>query len=893
MLCAFTELLVLAATTVVSFTCPSPQRLTLPNSGFEEALAGSWEITAESGRFVGLDENTAHSGKKSLRFAAGKGAGRASLCPRHLIRVRPGEAFKVTAFGKAEDSAGETCLCLDGYRGETLVTTLARSHPLSGTTPGWVYLSAAAAVPADGSVTRLGVSFRSDDNAGTVWFDDVALYRLPPDEPVVTGPPPDPPHGQIVVRDGHLAGEGGRRVRLWGINCPDEPNRTYREITFIARRIRQMGFNAVRQHIYDFRFIDTEATNERGERTSLVFRKSRRGDGSLLDKLDYFIYCCQREGLYMYMTFDRLSPQSAFGPGDYDVLPAESDEDRRAWQEALAELQAGRCDEHAYYVDPRLGEAQARFVAQVLDHRNAYTGRRVADDPYVALYELTNENHFPEWALQGGFRKWPRYFQDVLQKRWNAWLRERYENDDNLRAGWGQLGEDESLARGSVKMAPILSEAADYPPKRLADVHRFIYDLFVGYSRRLEKIIRSAGKCSARAPVSWDTLHEHKHKWYYPCSLADLMTVGVYQGGPVWPDREMRRISRRFEAFYNFSYASVLDKPMVVYETNTVKPDYWRADYPMLVSSFASTHDWDGVFWYCWADGTVPDEFDADTYWATGLRYAATTHLWHGIVTSTDEVLLASLRLAGTIFLKGAIPATPEPVVLTVGAEDLLGPALWIGDVNVPYPSDAPGPYRRASAMAATDFLHTIRYRYDMDAPQSSVTRPLIARLPQPCRPVEGLTYDWDRGAIVVDRPSAKAVVGFVGGEQVNFTDGVSLWTSRALDPPFLCFGLVSTDGHPLSRARRALLVLTTYGENRGRQVWAPEEAPVVDGTRVLVKGWGYGPPDIARPGARIRLNVPWRWRLYDFRLLELGAGYGNNITLRPGVPLFYAELTR
>ena len=41
-------------------------------------------------------------------------------------------------------------------------------------------------------------------------------------------------------------------------------------------------------------------------------------------------------------------------------------------------------------------------------------------------------------------------------------------------------------------------------------------------------------------------LHEHKHKWYYPCSLADLVTVGC--AVPVSHEREraaLQRIVRR------------------------------------------------------------------------------------------------------------------------------------------------------------------------------------------------------------------------------------------------------------------------------------------------------------------------------------------------------------
>jgi len=871
-----------------------PVPIALPNAGFEASSSGSWELIGGSPGVAAQESSLAYEGRASLRISRTDGPTAITLAASHLPAVRPGETYKLAAFVKTKDATGETYISLDGCARGAAAISLAKSRCLSGTTPGWLYVWAVADVPRESGITNLRPTLHSDNNAGTAWFDDVVLYRLPADKPVVTGPPSEPPFGQLVVRNGHLVGKDGQRVRLWGVNCVDEPGRTYREITYVAERIKRMGFNAVRLHIYDSRFIDVDAVNQAGEPTSLVLRKSRRGDGSVLDRLDYFIYCCERQGLYLYMTFDRLT--AGFGPGDYHVLPPGDAEDERAWKEALKQLQSpGGCDEHVYFVDPRLGEAQARFVRQVLSHRNSYTGRRVADDPYVALYELTNENHFPEWALQGGFRQWPAYFQHVMQRRWNEWLTKRYGTEATLVAAWGGLADGESLAENTIKLAPVLGEADEYPRERLADFHRFIYELFTSYSRRLETIVRQAGSCSARAPVSWDTIHEHKHKWYYPCSQADLMTVGVYFSGPWLPDPSARRLRPDFQGLYNLSWASVLNKPTVVYETNTIKPDCWRADYPILMCAFASTHDWDGVFWYCWADGTVPDEFDADTYWATGLRYAAPTHIWHGIVTSTDEVLLASVRLGGTIFTKACLPPTPRPVVVTVGAEDLLGRTLWIGDVDVPYPEDAPEPYKRASALAITDFLYTVRYKYDLSVQKSSLTRPLLARLPDPCRPVSGLTYHLARGLTMIDRPAAKAAVGFVSGSQIVFSDGVRLRLSALPDPPFLCFGIAAEDGQALALSRKATVVLTTYGENLGLELWHPEEAPAYDMPLNfrIVKSWGYGPAQIHRPGAEVSLGGKWHWRLWDFRLRGLGEGFGEVLRIEPGTPVFFADLWR
>jgi hypothetical protein len=875
----------------VSFSPPAPVPVVLPNPGFENGLEGTWAAHGDGGEFE-RDSSVAHFGQASVRARDTRGRSGFFLNSGQLVTARAKDCFKLAAWVKTSEATGDTYLSLDGYQGGDFVATLARSRSLSGTTPDWVYCWVIATVPEGCGISHVRPALCSDNNRGTAWFDDVRLLRLPPDQPLITGPPADPPHGQITAANGHLVDQKRRRVRLWGVNCVDSPNRTYRELAYIPHRIRDMGFNAVRLHLYDSRIINTEAVNAHGEATTLVMRRPQGGDGSPLDKLDYFIYCCERAGLYLYLTFDRSG--SRFGPGDYDVLPSDGPEDEQAWKEAVQELQPQCADEHAYYVDPRLGAAQARFVEGWLKHRNAYTGKRVADDPYVALYELTNENHFPEWMLTGGFRGWPEYFRSVLQKRWNQWLRLRYGTQEKLLEAWGKLAEGESLEAGTIQVAPILSEAAVYPPERLADFHRFVYDLFAGYSRRLEAIIRKAGHCSALVPVSWDTLHEHKHKWYYPCSLAGLMTVGTYVHGPAQPDPKAHLLNDDFRAIYNLSWASVYGKPTVIYETNTLKPDYWRATYPMLISAFASTHDWDGVFWYCWEDGTVPDEIDADTFWATGMRYAAPSHTWHGVVICTDEVLLASLRLAGALFCDFAIPPTPEPVLVTVGANDLLGPALWIGDISIPYPENAPGPWKRAYAQSMTDFLYTCRYRYDLRRRDSSVTRPLIGRLPQPCRPVPEVTYDWEQGTLMVDSAKVKAAVGFLSRE-VTFHDGVRFQLLGELDPRFLCFGLAASDGVPLTKSRRAVLVLTTYGENRGRILWedpskVPGDVPLF---AKLVKAWGWGPAEIVRPAVRVALNGHWRWRLVNFSLETLSEGQGTVLEVAAGTPMFMAELWR
>lgn len=855
------------------------QAVPVANGDFASDLAGSWVANGAAGEVTGDGET----------LCMRKTTGTYTVVQQRAIPIRPGQSYKLTGWLKLDQATGATYMAVEGLRDGQVIETLGKTRELDGTFAPWMPQWLVIDLPADSRATHFRLALHSDDNSGSAWFDDISLKRLPPNRPVVDGQPGPPRRGQVLARDGHLVDESGQRLRLWGINCVDELGRDYRQITHTVRRIKAMGFNAIRLHLYDIRLIDMEARNAAGELTTLEFLQgSTRGDGSVSDLLDYFMYRAEREGLYLYLTFDR--GRGAFGPGDYDVLPPGDEQDAREWKQAVAETNKGWANEHLYFVDERLGAAHVNYAGQQLDHRNAYTGVRIADDPYVALWELTNENSFPLVMLDGRFRQWPEYFQRVAQRRWNEWLEGRYSTQEKLLAAWGAVKEGEQLDARNIAAAPCDTDADDYPDARHADFRRFVYELTLAHCHRLEEVLKQAGRCSARAPVSYDTIFEHKHTWYYPMSQGSFQAVGTYVGGSLELRRENSWLGAAPKHIYNYSNATVADKPIVVYENNINRPAADRAYYPMFLSTFASTHDWDGVFWYLWADGSVPDLMDDEAYGLNGLRYAAPSHIWHGIVTATDEVFLAALRLGGEMFTRFAIPAAPDPVIITAGANDLLGRTTWIGDLKVPFPKDAPGPYPESSAMGATDFVSGTRYRYALDEP-SSVSRPLIPVVPEVCEPVEGLTYDFSRGTISVDRPEAKAVVGFTGGNW-RFSDGTAI---RAGECPFFCYGLVPLDGKPLAQSREALAIFSTYGENRGRVLREnPDEVKeAVPHFAKLIAAWGWGPPELARPALQLTFPAAYDFTGYDFAQKALYRLKSNSVKLPAGQQLMWATLRR
>ncbi len=722
----------------------------------------------------------------------------------------------------------------------------------------------------------------------------------------------------LTVADGHLAWQSGERARFWGVNLVDELGREKAEIDQIAARVPQMGFNACRLHLYDVRLLDSDAVSAGGKSTSRVPRACAKGDDSPLDRFDYAIAKLEEQGLRLFLTFDRA--RWTFQPGDSD------DE---AWSTAIEEFpQWSR--EQLPYIDDTCAELQLEYTRTQLDHVNAYTGRRIAEDPNIILYELTNENGFVKAMLEGAHRKWPEYFQAVLRAKWNAWLREEYPTMAALREAWSEVGEGESPAGDTVAFEPAYGNAAEYPSGRLADVHRFTYHCFQSFNERQVALMRSMaaqGVGSSVVPICFDTVHEHKIAWMAAASRGDFLCVGTYtneathnQEAPRYPFASA--LDGRPQ-FYNLSYQGAIDKPTVIYETNVLKPAPHRASYPFRVAALGSWQDWDAVFWYVWSDGTVKDQVDPQVYIDAGLRYAASSHIWHGIVIATDEVLLAALNAAGKIFTGFHLQPAPDPLVVEIGTENLLH-TNWIGDIDVPTPPGAEGKYPKAEAENATTFTRGLKWDFRFDQVETRSPDPLVAKLNSPLVQNGETTYDWERGTLVIDAPGAKAVIGFPGSEQ-TFSGGVSLTlpppvggvstpTVSSADPSatasqalvgaasaatsvpspsadFVTFALVAEPGQSLASTDSATAILIGTGENDGFTVkdeWDTDPSLTFHN---MLKTGGSGPPRIRRHAGTITLPKAFATQAFDFLMQPIGTSSGIELTLTSDMAAFVITL--
>jgi hypothetical protein len=209
----------------------------------------------------------------------------------------------------------------------------------------------------------------------------------------------------------HLQTADGRPVRLFGVSTSDSANfPSAAEAAATAARLARLGFNCVRLCHMDTRIgseslLDAHAGDH------------RHINASHLDALDRFVFELSRRGIYVDLNLHvvrQLDERDGVPGGD----------------------QGPPFNKGVDIFDPRMIDLQREYARQLLGHVNRHTGRRFADDPALALVEITNEDGLLVRWGSGDIDRSPESLRAPLRDQWNAWLRARYHSEASLRDAW-------------------------------------------------------------------------------------------------------------------------------------------------------------------------------------------------------------------------------------------------------------------------------------------------------------------------------------------------------------------------------------------------------------------------------------------------------------------------
>ena len=461
--------------------------------------------------------------------------------------------------------------------------------------------------------------------------------------------------GFVRVKDGKIYA-GNKRIKSWGVNLNCDRLKSHKQVRAIAKRIKAMGFNAVRFWPNSDNMYAKDATTVR------KFKKYKKGDCSRFDLYDYMIYCLKKEGIWVRLPVIECLPKKHFGVNDYNVIPVKPGEknQKNAWIKGIR--QSSRHVSHLWYVDERCQALMKEHISNWLNHVNPYTGIRNAEEPILALYELHNEDDFAS-TFFWWYSAWSPYFRNKFQQKWKAFLKKKY---------------------GSASKYVFMPKKGKSAKEAW---RRFIYKLMGDYNSSMIKHIRTHAPkgvgCNV-VPVTVDTIGRQSLRTFYPSMVGDYVSVSMYVNGTTANKKDpyypwMMYVSKP-PSFTNTNGVGpdgiqLKDKPHILYETNELKPARYRAEYPMRMAVYGSWQDWDGVFFYIFInktpeEGMIYKNEDFPTH-MLGVSHAKSA--WYGSHLATDEVMLSQFKAAGALFLNKYIKPAKNPTIFTFGKKAIFG----------------------------------------------------------------------------------------------------------------------------------------------------------------------------------------------------------------------------
>ena len=382
-------------------------------------------------------------------------------------------------------------------------------------------------------------------------------------------PAPAGKFGFVRVEGEGFIFENGKKARFLGVNfdfqdCfPDHD-----ESTYTAKTLRRLGINAVRFHKYDL-------LRNRGR--SLYFWDPDRNeiDQTNLDRMFFALSELKKNGIYW--CIDLLTNRQ-IKSGDYPEFAGETF--------------------YTYSIFmPRLIELQKEFITKLFTTRNPYTGKTLAEDPALVMLIIQNEDSLLYQPNRNRI-KHPLALAE-LKRRFNAYLREKYQTRNALAAAWkNTLKPEEDPTRDSVEL-PMNSAGFNFSDARQADIRLFFYEIQRSYYRTIRDHVRSLGvrvplagsnhwtsdPLDLRANAELDFVDRHSY-WAHP-TVVDGWAFHQVLFNPLPMIK-----SRTGGLLGDLASRRIVGKPYSVTEWNDASTNEFRADAQLLLPAYAVMHDW-------------------------------------------------------------------------------------------------------------------------------------------------------------------------------------------------------------------------------------------------------------------------------------------------------------
>lgn len=355
-------------------------------------------------------------------------------------------------------------------------------------------------------------------------------------------------HGFLRAVDEDFVFEDGTKARFWGVNMnagANFPEHAHAEK--IAKRLSSVGVNLVRTHQLDAEWACPNIFEfERGEQKPNTLSFDKRS----MDRLDYFLYCLKKEGIYIYLDFITYR---RFKEGD----GVENAHLLRTMGKPFA------------LFDRKLIELQKEYISLLLNHVNPYTGLAYKDEPAIALADMINETDIMQIAYLPIDNVEP-YISD-LKKAYHE-----------------ETGDESDVDFGDKNRSTKVTEF-------LFNVQKRYHDEMIAYTKSIGAKMPLTGTNWAVTKLMPLTLENadflDAHEYYNMASQHKFRHSSQMSDDVVIPKR--------------LCFHNVKGKPFFCSEWNMQWPNRHRGEAPLYIAAVGALQNWGGYAVHTYRYGTT------------------------------------------------------------------------------------------------------------------------------------------------------------------------------------------------------------------------------------------------------------------------------------------------
>lgn len=609
---------------------------------------------------------------------------------------------------------------------------------------------------------------------------------------------------RVFVRDGHFYRIGGdgktntpddTRVRLYGANLSFATNfPSEQDAVRMAKRLRKLGFNAVRLHHMD----TSPGTQTNPPRSLLTPGPYPTFNQAALDRLSQFIRILAKEGIYVNIN---LHVSYSFR-ASVDQVPAfENNAGNETYGSSV----------HAYY--PRMVNLQEQFARQLLRALN------LRGFPGLAMVEINNESSLlAAWQRREWKATVPPNYEAELQRQWQQWLTTRYGSTDKACAAWGECVKSNGgialltptdstyLPNGVLsqlqtrienKLRPITQKftgpsdpgtpESSGQARRVYDFLQFLADTDRTYFNRMRKVVQE--ETDTLVPVTGTQMGYGGVLNFDSHAQMDYIDEHFYIDHPDYPGTSFDRNDWRmrdaplnttdFNRLLHLSYKRDRKKPFVISEFNYPFPNRYGAVIQPLMAAYAAAQDWDGLFIYEYMDGdnwaNTPTPYALSGDWG---KFALTGQSALLFRASKFPALRTQITVPMTIATREAIAASKDP-------------SAWATHLEVRYGLT---PQTASTARINVDLTGTATL---------AATKP-VTTIKSPDNSIEFTAQD----LLILRAPQAKGVFGTLPQGAVTIDNGITV-QQAGKGRGYVALLLSTLDNQPVERSRQLLLTIS------------------------------------------------------------------------------------